>query len=261
MTTLTRRSFLTGIAAVPAGAAAARTAFAQRSSSEPTEVDVCILFALDVSRSIDEEDELLQRLGYVQAFRSPEVIKAITGGTLGRIACAVVQWSGVHRQRVTVPWTVISHEADALAFADAIWRQERISSVETYITGALRFSIMELQRAQKMVKPLYGSLLNVSGDGADSYSHDYLKRARDEAVAAGITINGIPVTTGGNWHSNSRQPITSANLTEYYRDHVIGGPGAFVVEAEGYGDLGRALIRKLVLEIANARDLAASRNG
>jgi hypothetical protein len=257
MATLTRRTVLGSLAALPAiGVTRPR-----RAAAQAVEVDVTILFALDMSRSMDEDDERLQREGYVAAFRSPEVLASITGGTLGRIACAVVQWAGVHQQRLTVPWTVIGDEASAASFAAAIGSQRRTFNLETYITGAIRFSVGELERSRAVATPLFGSLLNVSGDGADTYSHDYLKAERDEAIASGITINGLPVVTGGNWHSNSRQPITSATLPDYYRDHVIGGPGAFMVEAAGYADIGRAVIRKLVQEIASARTLGASRRG
>ena len=270
MDALTRRAVLGALAALPvAGLGHPSRATAQSLGAEafdslevePVEVDLNILFALDVSRSMSPADELLQREGYAAAFRSPEVLAAILDGTLGRIACAVVQWAGVHQQRLTVPWTVIADEASALAFAAAIAEQRRTANLETYITGAIGFCAGEIGRGERVAVPLFGSILDVSGDGADTYSHDSLNAARDEAVAAGITINGLPVVTGGDWHSNSRQPITSATLTDYYREHVIGGPGAFVIEAAGYADIGRALRRKLVLEIASARSSGATRRG
>jgi hypothetical protein len=257
MATLTRRGLLGTLATLPASGLVRPP----RAAAQAIEVDVNILFALDMSRSMDQDDERLQRDGYIAAFRSPEVLTSITGGTLGRIACAVAQWAGVHQQRLTVPWTVIGDAASAAAFATAIGEQRRTFNLETYITGAIRFGVGELERARAVASPLFGSLLNVSGDGADTYSHDYLRAQRDEAIAAGITINGLPVVTGGNWHSNSRQPIESATLPDYYRDHVIGGPGAFMVEAAGYADIGRAVIRKLVQEIASARTIGATRRG
>jgi hypothetical protein len=267
MASLTRRGLLGSLAALPAsGLVRPRQAVAQAIAgapvaSDPVEVDVSILFARDVSRSMDQDDERLLREGYLAAFRSPEVVTAIQAGTLGRIACAVVQWSGVHQQRLTVPWTIIGDEASASAFGTAIDAQRRTFNLETYITGAIRFCVGELERSRAVATPLFGSLLNVSGDGADTYSHDYLRAERDQAIAAGITINGLPVVTGGNWHSNSRQAIPSATLPDYYRDHVIGGPGAFLVEAAGYADIGRAVIRKLVQEIASARTMGATRRG
>lgn len=257
MVTLTRRGLLASLAALPAGGLLRP----RRAAAQAVEVDLNILFALDVSRSMDQDDERLLRDGYVTAFTSPEVLTAIQDGTLGRIACAVVQWSGVHQQRLTVPWTIVGDAASASAFAAAIGASRRTFNLETYITGAIRFGVGELERGRMVATPLFGSLLNVSGDGADTYSHDYLMAERDKAIAAGITINGLPVVTGGSWHSNSRQPILSATLPDYYREHVIGGPGAFMVEAAGYADIGRAVIRKLVQEIASARSLGPIRRG
>lgn len=250
----TRREILGLMAAAPAGGVVLRPG-AARTQSDPAEVeevDLNILFAIDMSRSMDEDDELLQRQGYAEAFRNPAVINAITGGTLGRVACACVQWAGVHRERLTVPWTIVEDEASALAFADAFFAQPRAAILETYIAGAIRYCTAELVRAREIIRPLFGSLLNISGDGADTYGQTSLARSRDEAIAAGITINGIPVLGDLGWHSRSREPIYEPNLTEYYRNYVIGGPGAFVIEAAGYADLGRALVRKLVLEIARA---------
>jgi hypothetical protein len=251
---MNRRELLAGLALSALAALPGRGVGAsQPDSLERSEVDLLILLALDVSRSMDERDRLLLWQGYASAFRDAAVIEAIRSGTLGRTALAVAQWAGVHQHRLTVPWTVIHDAHSSLAFAAAVASQQRIVGVETYITGGLRFCAAELLKAREVIRPLFGSVLDISGDGVDSYAHDPLSAERDKAVAAGITINGLPILGDPEWASHTRTPVGSPTLTRYYEEHVIGGTGAFLVEAHGYRDIGRALVRKLVLEVADGR--------
>ena len=222
--------FAAGLISPPAGAA-------------DMPVDLELVLAVDVSRSIDEAEAELQRQGYIAAFRDPEVLRAIEHGILGRIAVTYVEWAGAWHGDVVVGWTVIDGRESAHAFADALDRRVPASARRTSIGGAIAFAA-----------PLFGDngfegtrrTIDISGDGPNN-DGPLVHVARDLAVAAGITINGLPILdrNGGvfSWYS-------IPNLDLYYRDCVIGGPGAFIVVAEDFQDFARAVRRKLLLEIA-----------
>ncbi len=214
-----------------------------RAAGEP--VDLELVLAVDVSRSIDSAEALLQRQGYIQAFQDPRVIRAIRSGFLQRIAVAYVEWAGVGHRQVVVGWTVIDGEESARAFAEALVWIVPASAFRTSISGAIEFAL-----------PLFDGngfegtrrVIDVSGDGPNNGGR-LVVDARDEAVAAGVTINGLPILddSGGlySWYS-----IPELDL--YYRDCVIGGPAAFMVVAANFQDFARAVRRKLILEIAGA---------
>lgn len=208
-----------------------------------TSVDLELALGVDVSRSVDVEEARLQRQGYIRAFRDPEVIRAIESGMLGRIAVGYYEWAGFRHAKVVVDWRLIDGEGSAHAFADALQGDPPQSARRTSISQAIDFAVpwFENNGFQGMRR-----VVDVSGDGPNNWG-DLVTNARDRALAAGITINGLPILNDGNSFV-SRYNIPDLDL--YYRDCVIGGPGAFFVVADSFADFARAVRRKLILEIA-----------
>jgi hypothetical protein len=230
-----RRSLL---AAAGAAAALARTPPAR--AEEP--VDVALVLAVDVSRSIDEDEARLQREGYRAAVADPRVVEAIRGGMLGSIAIAYVEWAGIEYQRLAIPWTRIAGQADAEAWAGLLEAAPRASLSWTSVSGAIDYARGVLDDC-----PFEATrkVIDVSGDGVNN-SGPPAEQARDRAVAEGITINGLPILN--DRPTFGRAPPIPLDL--YYRESVIGGPGAFVVAAEDFEAFGQAVRRKLIREIA-----------
>ena len=206
-------------------------------------VDLELVLAVDVSGSIDIEEAELQRQGYLSAIRHPEVVEAIRGGRLGRIAVSYVEWAGDLHQRTLVGWSEISDAESAAAFAGALERQlvqtQLWTSISTVIDYAARsFEGNGFQGRRRVI--------DISGDGPNN-SGGYVVAARDRALDADIVINGLTIINGrpGRY---GYPPLP--NLDLYYEDCVIGGSGAFVVVADGFGDFARAILRKMLLEIA-----------
>ncbi|MGB0571282.1 MAG: DUF1194 domain-containing protein [Alphaproteobacteria bacterium] len=206
-------------------------------------VDVELVLAVDVSASIDGGEVNLQRVGYVQALTDPRVIDAMLSGPLGRAAFTYVEWSVT--QRVTVGWTVIDSAADAAVFAAAVNANPIPQGGLTSITGALDFTAglfagNGIEGTRRVI--------DISADGRDSRGLDEeVSAARDRALAKGITINGLVI--------NPQQEQTEVegvkyDLDGYFREVVIGGPGSFTVVTESPADFPRAVVNKLVLEIA-----------
>lgn len=209
------------------------------SALEP--VDVELVLAVDVSRSIDEVEAQLQRQGYVEAFRNPRILRAIANGPLGRIGVTYVEWAAVDFQRHVIGWTVIKDAASANAFADRLAAAPRQSWGWTSVSGAIDFSV-----------PLFGQsfegtrqVIDVSGDGRNNSGRPAAD-ARDEAVARGITINGLAIM---NDRTNFGRP-PDRELDAWYRENVVGGPGSFLVVAEDFEAFGEAVLNKLLKEIA-----------
>ncbi len=205
-------------------------------------VDVQLVMAVDVSRSVDEEEARLQREGYRAAMLDPRVLAAIGGGMLGAIAVAYIEWAGAGYQQLVIPWTRIAGPDDAAAWSARLARSPRQSMSWTSISGALSFSRQVLADC-----PYEGTrrVVDVSGDGPNNNGPP-AEGERDRLVAEGVTINGLPIV---NDRPNfGTQP--GRDLEPYYRDSVIGGPGAFLVVAEDFEAFGAAIRRKLILEIA-----------
>jgi hypothetical protein len=206
---------------------------AEPASAQP--VDLQLVLAVDTSGSVSEARFELQKHGYVAAFRSPLLLKAIGSGTRQSIGVTMVQWTGPALQIQVVPWMLIRDEASMLAFADAIARAPRqLFGGGTSISGAIDhamtlFPATELRGARRVI--------DVSGDGANNRGRP-ATLARDEAVNAGATINGLPILA------------LEPGLDIYYRDNVIGGPGAFMVPAESFETFAEAVLKKLIIEIA-----------
>lgn len=235
-----RRSVLAtaaGVAALSGLPPAGRPA---RASGDP--VDLLLVLAVDVSRSVDEDEARLQREGYRAAMIDPAVTEAIRGGMLGAIAVAYVEWAGIEYQRVVLPWQRIASAADAQSWSEKLAEAPRASLSWTSISGALDFSRRVMAEA-----PFEATrkVIDVSGDGVNN-SGGPVEAARDRAVADGITVNGLPIVN--DRPTFGRMPPVP--LDEYYRDSVIGGPGAFVIVAEDFNSFGNAVKRKLIREIA-----------
>lgn len=227
------------------------------SSARADAVDLELVLAVDVSRSVDAEEAALQREGYAAAFRHPAVIGAIQSNPQGRIAVAYVEWAGTDFQRLTIPWTIVSDAASGAAFADTIMRQDRVSWSWTSLSGAIDFSMRTLA-----ISPHRGTrrVIDISGDGVNNNGRP-ADVARDEALAAGVTINGLVImndrpTPGFSEYYPSRLPVD-----EFYRNHVIGGPGAFVVTIADFSSFAYAIRNKLIREIAAAPPPDRSRPG
>jgi Protein of unknown function (DUF1194) len=213
--------------------------------AQVAEVDLELVLAIDVSRSMDDEELELQRQGYAQAFVHHAIVEAIKGGPRGRIAVTMVEWAGANYQKVIVPWTIVDGADSAEDFSHAILSTTKFSFNWTSISGAIDFSRLLFgangQRGTRRV-------IDISGDGVNNHGRP-ASVARDEAVAMGITINGLviindrPGPTG--WRPFHQQP-----LDQHYRDNVIGGPGAFVMVAEDFNSFAFAVRNKLIREIS-----------
>lgn len=238
------RSF-TRIAPAALAAALAVSLHAGLARSAEVAVDLELVLAVDVSGSVDEEEGKLQRMGYVSAFRSPSVLRAIRSGRRKRIAATYVEWAGYDFQTSVVGWRGIHDRASAEAFAALLARRPVGRGPYTSISGAIEFALTLFEgsgfRGERRV-------IDISGDGPNN-SGDFVTAARAKALRAGVTINGLPIMNGrpSPW---GRAPMP--NLDLYYRKCVIGGRRSFLVVADGFGSFGRAVRRKLALEIVGA---------
>ena len=202
--------------------------------------DLELMLAVDVSRSMDGDEQTLQRDGYVAAITHPDVIGAITQGLHGKIALAYVEWAGPATQYMVMDWRVIDGEASAKAFAAELAEAPIQRYHGTSISNGLAY-----------VAPQFDSngyeglrrVIDVSGDGPNNMGMP-VEIAREPIIRAGITINGLPIMIkrAGGFAS-------IPNLDVYYEDCVIGGPGAFLVVVKSADQFADAIRRKLVLEI------------
>lgn len=209
-------------------------------------VDLLLVLASDVSRSVDTVKFQLQRDGYAAAFSNSRVLDAIQSGKNGRIAVCFVEWSGSLSQKVVIDWTLIKDAETARQFGDKLVEIPRSFAERTSISAGIDFSVLQFDRSS------YQSgrrTIDVSGDGTNNSGRD-VRGARDEAVAKDITINGLVILSERplSWNPDHTHP--PGGLANYYRDNVIGGAGAFVMVAEDFKSFGNALINKLIAEIA-----------
>ena len=211
------------------------------------EVDLALVLAVDASGSVDQSRFDLQKEGYAAAFRSRQVLEAIRSGPTQAIAVTMVQWTGPALQIQVVPWMRIGDPASAAAFADAIVAAPRqLFGGGTSISGAIDYAMTLWGKSPYKTQR---RVIDISGDGANNRGRPATE-ARDEAVRAGVGINGLPILS------------LDRELNLYYQANVIGGPGAFVVAAQNYDTFAFAIRRKLVLEISmkpGSRRLSAQR--
>ena len=216
------------------------------------EVDLLLVLASDVSRSVDAAKFKLQRDGYVAALSSPRVIEAIRSGPYGRIAICFVEWSGFAAQRVVIDWTVIDSAKAAQDLASQLDEAQRYFADRTSISGGIDFAMAQLERA-----PFSASrrTIDMSGDGKNNSGRD-VTGARDDAIAQGVTINGLVILSERSesqpplyWGADHTNP--PGGLEAYYRNNVIGGPDSFVMVAENFNTFSQAILNKLIAEVAS----------
>jgi hypothetical protein len=219
-----------------------------RPASAADQMDLLLVLSSDVSRSVDHPEFLLQREGYAAALTDPHVMDAIKSGPHQRIAVCFVEWSGFGAQKLVVDWAMIDSPAAARKFGDQLLELPRSFADRTSISGGIEFAMAQLERAPFEATQL---TIDVSGDGTNNAGRD-VRLARDEAVAKGIVINGLVILSGGQPEStwNAQHVNPPGGLEKYYGENVIGGPGAFVLVAESFNSFGRAIIKKMIAEIA-----------
>jgi len=238
------RTTFAAIAMIGGLAVAVGSAVAQFKPAPPsaTNVDVELVIAVDVSYSMDPDEQALQREGYITGLTSPEFLNALHQGSHGKVAITYFEWAGANDQRIVVPWRLIDSPATAKAFADEIAHAPYRRAYRTSISGALRFA-----------HPLFDSsgfrglrrVIDVSGDGVNNQGVP-VTIVRDEVLEKGITINGLPIML------KRPQPgsIDIEDLDVYYEDCVMGGAGSFVIPIKERDQFREATRTKLVLEIA-----------
>ena len=211
-------------------------------------VDLLLVLAADVSRSVDHPKFQLQRDGYAAAITDPRVMNAIMSGANGRIALCFIEWSGAGAQKVVIEWTIIDGPDAARKFSDALVEAPRAFADRTSISGAIDFSMEMLERAPFEAPR---RTIDISGDGTHNSGRGLLA-AREDALAKGVTINGLVILSERPLPWNPEHTNPPGGLAKYFQDNVIGGPSAFVTVAENFQSFGQALISKLVAEIAEA---------
>jgi hypothetical protein len=211
-----------------------------------SDVDLLLVLAADVSRSVDETEFRLQRDGYAHALTNPKVLRAMSSGPHGRIAVTYVEWSGEVAQATVVDWTEIATATDAARFAEQLRSAPRYFRDRTAIGSAIDFAVKAIEaspfRAARHV-------IDISGDGTNTNGRRPAA-ARDDAVAKGITINAIVILSEIPLPWNPVHTHPPGGLEAYFQDNVVGGPGAFTIAAKGFETFGDSIVSKLVKEIA-----------
>jgi hypothetical protein len=210
------------------------------------QVDLLLVLAMDVSRSMDQPKFELQRRGYAAAISNPQVLHAIESGPHQKIAICFMDWSGPFEQKLVIDWSIIDGRAAASRFADLIVEAPRSFYNSTSIGSAIDFAAAQIARAPFEAER---HAIDVSGDGTNNAGRD-VRYFRDRAVANDIIVNGIVILTDIQFAQNPAHTNPPGGIEKYYRDNVIGGPGSFVMVAEDYNSFGRAMVKKLIAEIA-----------
>ena len=219
-----RRALLAAPALLASGAAA-----------QPRQLDVLLVLAMDASGSIDEAEFLLQREGYAEALVDPAVVAAIRSRPNGAIAIAMLEWGTPGGSALVVDWMRVDNPASARAAAEALLAAPRSTQSYNAIGDAIHHASHLLREGPYTAEQM---VIDISGDGPDMRSHRPAPVARDIVVRRGMVVNGLAIGPAGG------------TLAEHYRRDVMGGPGAFVMEAESRRDLARALRAKLVREVS-----------
>ena len=225
-------------------------------SARAQATDLLLVLAADVSRSIDENEFALQRKGYSAAVTDPRVLAAVRGGATGTIAICFVEWSGAGEQNVVADWTLIRDEEDAGGLAAVILGAPRSFIGRTSISGAIDFAMERFAAAASRANR---RIIDISGDGTNNSGRP-VTDARDEALAQGVTINGLAIINDKPNPGYAFHTQPPGGLPEWYRQNVIGGAGAFLRVVEDFHSFADAMTNKLVSEIAAAspRQRAAS---
>lgn len=229
--------------------------------AEEAQVDTALIVSIDVSSSVDADRYKLQMEGIAKALEDPGVIDAIVGGPNGGILFAMVTWAD--RPTMSLPWVRIASKQDALALAARVRKLPLAGGEFTCMTKMLR-SVNDKIVPQIPAKALR-VVIDVSGDGPENCNPDEpIETVRDELVANGVTINGLPILQGANEGGATGQPVVPtpagkdaakaeadpAGIEDWFKAHVQAGAGSFVLPANGYGDFARAIRQKFVIEIS-----------
>jgi hypothetical protein len=208
-------------------------------------VDLELVLAVDVSPSMSPSEQRVQRNGYVNAFRHPDLIKAILSGPRGVIAVSYLEWAGPNSRRIVLPWTIVGSYGDARQFADALATEPISAQPGTSISGALLaagdlFAQSRIAAARRVI--------DISGDGPNNAGLP-VAPIRDRLTASGVTINGLPLSLAHGGF-NGFQSFGAQYLNLYFERCVIGGSDAFVIGIDDLALFEIAVRRKLLLEIA-----------
>ena len=214
------------------------------------QTDLVLVLAMDVSRSMDRAKFLLQRQGYAAAISNPQVLNVIKSGPHQKIALCFIDWSGPLEQKLVIDWTIIDGPAAASRFGSLVAQAPRSFYNSTSIGAAINLATARLASS-----PFEAERhdIDVSGDGTNNAGPD-VQSSRDQAVAKGILVNGLVILTDIELAPNPRHTNPPGGIEKYYRDNVIGGAGSFVMVAEDYNSFGRAMVKKLIAEIAARPD-------
>ena len=213
-------------------------------------VDLALVLLTDVSRSVDAEEYALMKEGYAAALTDPRVLAAIAGGQQAAIALLYVEFAGAHEVQTLVEWTVIHNAASAQDFAERVKATPRAFWGRTAISSGIEHAMAALARdlaAAGIAAPRH--VIDVCGDGTNNSGRE-ITTVRDEAVAAGLTINALVIHSepANAWIAAHVNP--PGGLTNWFRENVIGGLGGFVHEVEDFSSSGQGITRKLITEIA-----------
>ncbi len=234
----TERCRVAAVALLAAAALLPVSAHAQQQVAETEMVDTALVLVVDVSGSVDAGRYTLQMEGIAKAFADPEIQRVITGGPHGAMFVTLVEWSD--RPTVTIPWTLIRNDEDALGFAAKVRhaprRDENGFTCMSRAIGLIADKVLPFLPA-----PAVRTVVDVSSDGRDNCNlTPTVDALRDELVASNVMVNGLPILEGNE----------AATLEGWYRDHVIGGVGALLVPAHGFADFERAMREKFIVEIS-----------
>ncbi|HUC71678.1 MAG TPA: DUF1194 domain-containing protein [Stellaceae bacterium] len=218
-------------------------------------VDLTVVLAADVSRSVDDGEFELQRKGYAAALTDPRVLTAIHATKSGAIAVCFIEWSGEDDQQVVLPWTEIRDEEDGGGAAAAILKAPRSFTGRTSISAAIDYAMAYLKKAKWSATR---RVIDISGDGT-SNSGRPITEARDQAAAAGVTINGLAIINDKPNLGYSAHTNPPGGLPNYYRQNVIGGPNAFLIVVKDFNSFADAMANKLAKEINVARSGSGKR--
>jgi hypothetical protein len=209
-------------------------------------VDVALVLAADVSRSVDNVEFRLQREGYANALVSARVLKAIAAGRHGAIAVTFVEWSGPEEQKTVADWTIVRDGETAQPFYKTLMEADRSFTGRTSISAAIDFAMAALDKSGVQAER---RVIDISGDGNNNAGRPVLE-ARAAALAAGVTINGLAIINEHPLPGFSAHTQPPEGLPEYYRRNITGGPGSFLLVVQDFTTFGEAMVDKLVNEIA-----------
>ena len=231
-------------------AVAALTTLPARVAAQAQTADVAISLAADVSRSIDDEEFDLQRRGYAAAVTSPQFVQAVQSGVHGAVALCFIEWAGPGQQSLVAKWMVIRDGEGATDFAKMLLVAPRSFAGRTAIGDGIDFAVAQLAASGVTATR---RVIDVSGDGTNNSGRP-VTAARDDATAKGITVNGLAIInekTGGIQGTflfgHTHPP---GGLPKYYRDNVIGGPGAFMLQIVNFDTFAQAMTNKLLTEVS-----------